>query len=423
MSIFAAVMTGTGTGALSTIQVLGDAAEGLIRQIFTPTAAGPASFETGKILLGTIRNGDEVLDQVTIGCEGPETFAIHCHGNPLIVERIMQRLQQRDATLLSAEQLMAMMLKAHQPDNTIAIEAQLAQPKTKTLPGAKIVAGQIDAGLTSKARDWLGRINEISLDTIKAEAIQILQKSQAAKLILYGCTAVLAGPPNSGKSTLLNYLAGRQKSIVTDIEGTTRDWVEATCPVGPLSVTLIDTAGLVREGETTPVGATPCGCPGQHRKASLTGAREPAQTRLRVPPAEDTIEQAAQNKTIEILDQADIVLLVLDNSRPTEKLDDYIIERIAGRKVITALNKSDLPAQFDAGRLPESLSNTVQISAKSGDGIEELKERILQACGAADLDLRQPICFTRRQENLLRQLTNADSKQQAALTITELLNG
>ena len=263
MSIFAAVMTGTGTGALSTIQVFGDTAEGLIKQLFTLTGTRPAKFEAGKILLGTIRDGGEVIDQVVIGCEGPGTFAIHCHGNPLIVERIMQLLQRCGATLLTAEQLLAAILKARRAEGAIAIEVRLVQPKIKTLPGAKIVASQIDAGLTQKAQDWLGHICEISLDKIKAEAARILQESQAAKLIIYGCTAVLAGPPNSGKSTLLNYLAGRRKSIVTDIEGTTRDWVEATCQFGPLSVTLIDTAGLVRES----------------------------------PPAEQTIEQAAQKKT------------------------------------------------------------------------------------------------------------------------------
>jgi len=389
MSIFAAVMTGTGTGALSTIQVFGDTTEGFIKQLFTPTGAGPAKFEAGKILLGTIHDGGEVIDQVVIGCEGPETFAIHCHGNPLIAERIMQLLQQHEATLLTAEQLLAAILKARRAEDAIAIEAKLAQPKIKTLQGAKIVAGQIDAGLTLKARDWLSRVDEISLDKISTEAKQILQASQSAKLIIYGCTAVLAGPPNSGKSTLLNYLAGRRKSIVTDMEGTTRDWVEATCRFGPLSVTLIDTAGLVRES----------------------------------PPAEQTIEQAAQNKTAELLNQADLVLLVLDNSQLAEKLDDCIIEKIAGRKVITVLNKSDLPSRFDAGRLPESLSNTVQISAKQGDGIENLKEKIQQTCGAADFDPQQPVCFTSRQENLLRQLIHVESKQQAASNITGLLNG
>ena len=389
MSIFAAVTTGKGTGAISTIQIFGDSAEAVIKKVFKPAGTKPLEFKTGEILLGTITDGAEVIDQVTIGCEGPDTFAIHCHGNPLIVEIIMQLLQHHGVALLTAEQLLRKLLTAQKSTGSITVEAKLAQAKARTLQGTKFIANQIDAGLTKKARNWLESIDEISLDTIKAEAIQILQKSQAAKLIIYGCTAVLTGPPNSGKSTLLNCLAGRQKAIVTDIKGTTRDWVSARCRIGSMSVKLIDTAGLDEESAGS----------------------------------EDTIENTAQKKTSEILEQADIVLLVLDNSQPPEKLDIRLLQRIAGKQIITVLNKSDLPAKFDLSRLPQTLLNSVQISAKEGAGIESLSEKIGNALGTTDFDLREPICFTRRQENLIKKLTATTSKQHAASIITELLKG
>lgn len=389
MGSFAAVMTGTGTGAIATVQVFGDTAGAVLAKVFRPAGTKPAEFKSGEILLGTICDGGKTLDQVAVGCEGADTFAINCHGNPLIVEMIMQLLQRCGTTLLTAEQLLAKILTAQGPINTIAVEAKLAQAKAKAIEGTKAIANQIGAGLSMRAQDWLEGMDGVSLDRIKAEAIAILQKSQAAKLIIYGCTVVLAGPQNSGKSTLLNCLAGRQKAIVTNIKGTTRDWVEAECRAGSLSLALIDTAGLSRE----PMGP------------------------------ENTVEKAAQKKTAEILEQADMVLLVLDNSQPVEELDARISERIAGKNVITVLNKSDLPAKFDAAKLPKTLSNTVQISAKFGTGIETLKERIRQTSGAADFDLRQAICFTSRQENLLKQLINAKSKQQAASAITELLKG
>jgi len=105
MSVFAAVMTGKGTAAISTIQVFGDAAEAITKKLFKPTGSKPAEFKTGKVLLGAIIDParQETIDQVTIGCEGPESIAIHCHGNPLIVEMIMQLLQRNGATLLTAE--------------------------------------------------------------------------------------------------------------------------------------------------------------------------------------------------------------------------------------------------------------------------------------------------------------------------------
>jgi len=389
MDCFAAVMTGKGTGAIATVQVIGNSAEAVIKKVFKPAGAKPFKFQTGEILLGTICDGNEVIDQVTIGCEGPDNFAINCHGNPLIVEMIMQLLLRHGAALLTAEQLLKKLLTAQKSADTIAIEAKLAQVKARTIQGTKIIANQIDTGLTKKARIWLDSIDEIYLDTIKAEAIEILQKSQAAKLIIYGCTAVLTGPPNSGKSTLLNCLAGRQKAIVTDIKGTTRDWVSARCRIGPLSVKLIDTAGLDEKLQ-------------DHQ---------------------DNIEVSAQKKTVEVLERADIILLVLDASRPIEELDDQITKRFNNKKIITVLNKSDLPAQFDTSRLPVTLSSTVQISAKEGTGIEYLSEEIIKTVGAADFDLREPVSFTSRQENMLKTLTDAKSKQQVASIITELLNG
>ena len=389
MDCFASLMTGTGTGAIATVQVFGGAAQAVMAKVFKPAGTKPTKFKTGQILLGTVTDGSKTIDQVTLGREAPELFAIHCHGNSLIVEMIMQRLQNCGVSLLTAEQLRTKILTAQRPESAIAVEAKLAQLKAKTLQGTKIIANQIDAGLSKKARYWLGNMDDTSLDEIKAEAVRILHASQTAKLIIYGCTAVLTGPPNTGKSTLLNCLAGRQKAIVTDIKGTTRDWVEATCQISPLSVTLIDTAGL-EDGYSDP---------------------------------QDTIGEAAQKKTTEILEEADLVLFVLDNSRPTDELSAQFSERIANKRVITVLNKSDLPSRFDSNQLPEVLSDTVQISAKNGTGIEDLRQEILQTSGVTNVDLRQPICFTDRQENLLKQLTNIGSRQQAISIISELLEG
>ncbi len=204
MSVFAAVMTGKGTGAISTIQVFGDRAGAVVKKIFKPAGKKPAKFKPGKILLGTICDGTETIDQVTIGCEGPHSFAINCHGTPLIVEMIMQLLQRCGAKLLTAEQLLYKILSAQKSINTIALEAKLTQPRARTIEGTKIIANQIDAGLSKKIAEWLENIDTISLNEIVADAERILENSQTAKLIIQGCTAVIAGPPNTGKSTLLN---------------------------------------------------------------------------------------------------------------------------------------------------------------------------------------------------------------------------
>jgi len=395
MNTFAAVMTGQGVGAISTIQLFGDSAKAIIKKIFKPAGGKTAILKPGKILVGAINDGNETIDQVAVGCEGTGNYAINCHGNPLIVEMIMELLARHGAKLLSAEELLAKTLAVEKAINTIALEAKIAQARAQTVDGTKIIANQIETGLSKKASDWLQNINKISLETIKAEAKRILETSQTAKLIINGCTAIVAGPANTGKSTLLNCLTGRQKAIVTDIKGTTRDWVTGQCQFAGLCVKLIDTAGL---------------------DETLT---------------KSTIEKTAQQKSVQMLKKADLVLLVLDNSQTDNQLDDRLLEKIADKlvlseaegKVLTVLNKCDLPAKFDVGKLPKMLANTVQISAKLGTGIESLAEKIRQISGIADFDLKQPVCFTSRQENLLKQLENTKSKQQALSIITELLNG
>jgi len=152
MGIFAAVMTGKGTGAIATIQLCGDSATDILRQILPPRPQKPVEFTTGKILLTTIQSGDKTIDQVTIGCEDNNTFAINCHGNPLIVEEIMQLLRQYGVELLTAEQLLH---KTSTGNNTIALEAKLTLPKVKTLEGTRIILNQIDSGLTASAKSWL----------------------------------------------------------------------------------------------------------------------------------------------------------------------------------------------------------------------------------------------------------------------------
>jgi len=389
MNTFAAVVTGKGTGAIATMLLFGDSAETVLREIFTPAAKRRPALKTGQVVLGTIRDATHTIDQVTIGCEGPNKFAINCHGNQLIVEAIMRLLQRHGATPVTAQELRFRILSTEKPASSIALEAKLAMPRAKTLEGTKIIANQTDSGLTRAWEKWLDRMDETSLEQIREAAAGILEASQTAKLIIEGCTVVLAGPANSGKSTLLNRLCGKEKAIVTDIKGTTRDWVSSHCKIGSLYVEFIDTAGLDIE-----------------------------------PPApEGEIEKLSQQKTVEILARADLVLLVLDAAGTTEQVDARLLERIAGRKVLTILNKSDLPAGFDAADLPEILGQRVRLSAKTGLGIESLLEELPKTCGVDGFDLQRAVAFTTRQRNILKRLSKAGSKDQGRSIITELLSG
>jgi tRNA modification GTPase len=288
--------------------------------------------------------------------------------------------------ILSTEQMQMKILSSNEQNNAIDLEAKVAQAQSKTLEGTKIILNQVDSGLSKVVHKWLSSIETLSLDSKKQQADEILQNSSIAKLIISGCKTILTGPPNSGKSTLLNCLSGRQKAIVTDISGTTRDWVTATCQLESLSLELIDTAGL--DDNFSDIN--------------------------------NCIDKASQKKTLELINHADLILLVLDNSRDIE-FDYSIFNDFTCQRIITVLNKSDLPQKFNANKLPAFLSNIVQISAQEQTGIDKLISSIPQTCGVNNYDLKTPICFTDRQKNLIKKLKHSESKKQATIVITKLL--
>ncbi|OHB67086.1 MAG: hypothetical protein A2Y76_15495, partial [Planctomycetes bacterium RBG_13_60_9] len=386
----------------ATIGLLGDSAETALTSVFRQGGDKLPELAPSRTLLGHIFDGQEPVDQVTVGCEAPNTFAIHCHGNPLIVERIMALLQRHGVTLLPAEHLLTKTLAAQPFLNAIAAEAKLALTTVKTVLGAEILAHQIESGLSATVRRWQQEIDRMPLSQVAAEAGQILQDSEPARLLISGSTIALIGPPNTGKSTLLNALAGREKAVVTNIPGTTRDWVSAEIHLPPLAATLIDTAGL---------------------DPSL---------------AASDIDKAAQRKSLEIIARADLVLLILDLSQPTSQSSVYeevchrghrehrdnagsslearsipfsvlsvamnshppgddSTRRSEATKAMVVLNKADLPPRFDATSVPAHLGQPVPISAKQGTGIEELIQAIHQILGTTALDAKTPIAFTPRQ--------------------------
>lgn len=376
MTFSAAVMTGPAAGAIATVQLTGDTAHAMLARIFRSANAKPPQFETGRILLGHIVDGDESIDQVAIGCEGPESFAIHCHGNPLIVETIMKLLERHGANLMSPQRL----LVASGSGDSIADEARLALATVKTLAGARLIA---NGGLSRKLRQWRQQLESGSLGDIPSEARRILHDSETARLLIEGCTIALIGPAGAGKSTLLNTLAGREKAIVTGVKGTTRDWISAEIHLPPLAVTLIDTAGFVAAG--------------------------------------DGIDQAAQIRSLDILDRADIVLLVFDATEPMVEIDAVLQARLSTKKVIPILNKADLPEALQPNTLPAFAHAPIHISAKQGTGIDELVAAVVDATGTAALPPQAPVAFTCRQRNLLERLSIAGFSDAVAALSNDLL--
>lgn len=372
MKTKAAVTTPKGLGAISNIQLAGNDAAKMIEKIVRPT---PNNFRVGQMRVGEIVDGADVIDHVVIGHEKENSFAISCHGNPFITEAIMKLLEKHGTQIVSVENLVADSSKAK---NSIQTEAAIAQLKAPSIEAVKLIAIQCEQGLVK----WLADIESLDLQQIKTQCDAILADSAKAKFLIAGCKAVIAGAPNSGKSTLINCLAGKQKAIVTDIAGTTRDWVSIDCRIGSLLVEFIDTAGI---------------------DENLT--------------KKDAVDEASQQAAYKMIEGSDLIIYLNDAQTP---LDRSTLSWIGDKTVIFVQNKCDMLSDeqrdaLDAGDIP--------LSASNGMGVDKLCDAISEALQVKDIDPQTVICFTQRQTVSLTEISTAKDISAVKTAITQLLNG
>ncbi|MFN7065617.1 MAG: tRNA uridine-5-carboxymethylaminomethyl(34) synthesis GTPase MnmE, partial [Aquificaceae bacterium] len=176
-----------------------------------------------------------------------------------------------------------------------------------------------------------------------------------------GINLALVGKPNVGKSSLFNALLGHERAIITPIPGTTRDFLQESLTLKGIPINLIDTAGI--------------------RKA------------------EDPIEKIGVERSLQKLKSAHMVLFVVDGSKPLEEEDLNIYRMLEDLDHLVVINKVDLPVEKEVlGAFPDA----IKVSAMKGEGIEELKDRILQRLGIYTTDGAQ-VCIALRHENLLKK--------------------
>ena len=364
----AAISTPRGEGGIGIIRISGDKSFEILDRIFN-TKNPNRDLGFYKFNYGFIHDNGKIVDEVmAVRMKAPKTYTcedvveINCHGGHLISEKVLELVLKNGARhaeqgeftkrafmngridLSQAEAVMDIIHGKTEKSISLSLEQLRGDLRDKIASFKKALLDVtahvnvvldypeegIDDPLPSNLRE--------NLENVYAEADRLISSYDKGKKIKEGIKTVIAGKPNVGKSTLLNSLLKEERAIVTHIPGTTRDVIEEIINIKGIPLVLTDTAGI--------------------RKT------------------EDIVENIGVEKSKKFIENADLVLLVLDASRELESEDREVIEEIQNhnKKTIVLLNKIDLERKIELEEF--NLENILEISAKDNIGIEDMEERI-----------------------------------------------
>lgn len=414
MSTIAAISTAQGQGGIGVIRVSGEQAFTIVDKIFKSVSGKKIMDIKGyTALFGHIYNNEEVLDEaVVLKYVAPKSFTgenvveISCHGGMYITKEVLNAVIMAGASLAEPGEFTKRAYLNGKMDLTEA-ESVMDIISAKSKSAARAALFVKDGALFKKSQQvkqllldkaahlsaWADYpeedIPEVSEDSIMEaieESISILEKLLSTydmgQVVKEGIDTVIAGRPNAGKSTLMNLLVGREKSIVTNIAGTTRDVVEDTVLVGNVMLKLSDTAGI----------------------------RD----------TDNEIEKIGVQKTFDKINGAGLVIALFDNNEELNSEDIDLINKIKDIPCIAVINKIDLEDKVDKKYITDNIDNVVYISAKQQDNIDELKNMIEKIAGTEDFNPSAGIIANERQRNAIRNAVNSlyEAKESLAMGMT-----
>jgi tRNA modification GTPase len=410
-------------GAISVIRVSGPASMDICEKIFAPLDArlSFSSLKGYSIVFGEIREGDEVIDEVLVSIfraphsyTGEDSVEISCHASGFIVRKILELivrsgavpaspgeftqraflngkmdLSQAEAVadLIAAESARAHRLAISQIRGTFSDE--ISKLRADLLHFASLIELELDFGEEDVEFADRKELREIVSKAL-AMANELTSSFSIGNAVKNGVPVVIAGQPNTGKSTLLNVLLKDDKAIVSEIPGTTRDFIEDTIVIDGILFRFIDTAGLRS--------------------------------------SDDTIEKLGIERTYRKLEDASIILLVADVNEGLPALEGILNElrnedHYPDKKIIILINKIDNDAE---GKQQEFIDHPflkerekmLLISARNGSGIAELKDKLVELSGIGTINSEDVIITNIRHyealykvsESLSRVLTGLDEK-------------
>ena len=414
MSTIAAISTAQGQGGIGVIRVSGEQAFTIVDKIFKSVSGKKIMDIKGyTALFGHIYNNEEVLDEaVVLKYVAPKSFTgenvveISCHGGMYITKEVLNAVIMAGASLAEPGEFTKRAYLNGKMDLTEA-ESVMDIISAKSKSAARAALFVKDGALFKKSQQvkqllldkaahlsaWadypeedIPEVSENSIMEAIEESISILEKLLSTydmgQVVKEGIDTVIAGRPNAGKSTLMNLLVGREKSIVTNIAGTTRDVVEDTVLVGNVMLKLSDTAGI----------------------------RD----------TDNEIEKIGVQKTFDKINGAGLVIALFDNNEELNSEDIDLINKIKDMPCIAVINKIDLEDKVDKKYITDNIDNVVYISAKQQDNIDELKNMIEKIAGTEDFDPSAGIIANERQRNAIRNAVNSlyEAKESLAMGMT-----
>ena len=356
-----AISTALGVGAISIIRVSGNDSINIVNKIFDRDLTNVLSHT---INYGHIIDNNEIIDEVLISVmKSPKTFTcediveINCHGGIATTNKILELVIRNGARMaLPGEFTKRAFLNGR--IDLIEAEGVMDLINSKTEVGRKMamasLSGKVSNMISDLRRKMLDIIANIevnidypeyedilvvtndmikdSVTNLKSELSKVLKEALDGKIIKEGIKTLIIGRPNVGKSSILNRLLDEDKAIVTDIEGTTRDIVEGTVSLDGILLNIIDTAGIRQ--------------------------------------TDNIVEKIGVDKSISLINEADLIILVLNNNEALNSDDLKILESTKNKKRIIFINKSDLESNISIDE------DVIYGNTLNNAGLDELKNKI-----------------------------------------------
>ena len=372
----AAVATGPAAGPIGIIRVSGPQTLAIVDTIFTPQGGGALSERPNRLLTyGALHSRDGKVIDHCLCCvmhapnsyTGEDMAEIQCHGSPAVLSETLSALFAKGAVqaepgeftrraflagkmdlsgaeavhdLVTAVTTQAAENAAAQLDGVVGthifeIRQQLVDLVAEFLAVVDYPDEEIDSHLFDSACEILHRAT--------SELYDMAETYERGRILREGIPCAILGRPNAGKSSLLNALAGVDRAIVTNSPGTTRDVIEETIRIGAVVLRLYDTAGL----------------------------RD----------TQDPVEKMGIDRAMKQAQASSLILAVFDSSDHISDDDLMVIARTHGKRTIAVLNKSDLPSELDVQNIQRHFDYVVSVSAKTGEGLQELYDLIPKVVG------------------------------------------